>query len=78
MCKREPASAPSGFADFRQHVLADVALQARLRAISDLESFVALALRLGRESGFSFAAEDVAAELKRGQTAWLNTWSPIL
>jgi hypothetical protein len=78
MHKPEPASAPSGFADFRQQVLADATLQARLRRISDLETFVALAVRLGRDSGFSFAAEDVTAELKRGQTAWLSNWSPIL
>jgi hypothetical protein len=73
-----PASAPSGFADFRQRVFADAALQAKLRAIPDLEKFVAIAVRLGRDGGFSFAAEDVTAALKRGQTAWLSNWSPIL
>jgi hypothetical protein len=78
MREPQPARARSDFADFRQHVLADAALQARLRPISDLESFVALAVRLGRDRGFGFAAEDVMAELKRGQTAWLTNWCPIL
>jgi hypothetical protein len=74
----QPASARSDFADFRQHVLADAALQAPLRVVCDLEAFVALAVRLGHDRGFGFAAEDVMAELKRGQTAWLTNWCPIL
>jgi hypothetical protein len=78
MREPQPASAKSDFADFRQRVFADLALQARLRPMSDLESFVALAVRLGRDSGFSFAADDVMAELKRGQATWLSNWCPIL
>lgn len=73
-----PAHGQLAFADFRRRVFADMSLQARLRPVSEIDAFVALAVRLGGESGFSFAAEDVTAALKRGQTAWLTNWSPVL
>jgi hypothetical protein len=78
MDDREPAIGPSSFSDFGQHVHSDLALQARLRAVSEIDAFVALVVQVGRESGFGFAAEDVTAALKRGQTTWLTNWSPVL
>jgi predicted ribosomally synthesized peptide with nif11-like leader len=74
----ESQEEPSGFSAFRQRVFADPALQDRLRSVSQSDAFVALVVQLGIENGFEFAGEDVAAAMKRGQTAWLTGWSPIL
>jgi predicted ribosomally synthesized peptide with nif11-like leader len=68
----------SGFSAFRQRVFADPTLQNRLRSVSQPEAFVALVVQLGNENGFHFVTEDVTAAMKRGQTAWLTGWSPIL
>jgi hypothetical protein len=74
----ESQEEPSGFSAFRQRVFADPTLQDRLRSLSQPEAFVALVVQLGNENGFHFVAEDVTAVMKRGQTAWLTGWSPIL
>ena len=66
------APAPSGqeqFADFRELVFAEPALQEQLRAVVDPAEFVAKARGLGAAKGFSFTGEDVRAAMARGRHA---------
>jgi predicted ribosomally synthesized peptide with nif11-like leader len=44
---------------FRQRFLEDQALQSQLQEASDLGNLVDLAVRLGRENGYDFTAEEV-------------------
>jgi hypothetical protein len=59
---------------FRGLVLADRALQGRLRAAAGWEPFLALAVRLGAEHGCRFTAATVEAALRRQRQAWLERW----
>jgi hypothetical protein len=55
---------------FRQLVLADPELLARLRATADLESFSHLAVQLGRERRCEFTAADVGTAVRELRRAW--------
>ena len=59
---------------FRRVVLQDAALQEKLRAASDFQVFTPLAVQLGRERGFDFAAVDVEAARQASQRAWIERW----
>ena len=52
-------------AQFRALVLADVSLRERLRATDDTEQFIALAVDLARERGFTLTADSVRREMWR-------------
>ncbi len=45
--------------------MSDAALQSQLKSAPDAQSFVATAVRLGREHGYTFTADDVVARLGR-------------
>ena len=62
------------FEQFRQLVLQDLSLQEKLRSASDFQTFTLLAVQLGRERGFDFAAAEVEAERQASQRAWLERW----
>ena len=62
------------FEQFRRLVLQDVALQEKLRVASDFQIFTPLAVQLGKETGFDFAAEDVEAARQASQRAWIERW----
>ena len=71
------AAAPSGqeqFADFRELVFADPALQEQLRAAVDPPEFVATACALGAAHGLAFTEEDVRAAMASGRNAWIVQW----
>jgi hypothetical protein len=57
---------------FVQLVLADRDLLERFRATADLESFAVLAVRLGRERGCDFTAEEVRRAVRERRRAWLE------
>ncbi|HQZ39498.1 MAG TPA: Nif11-like leader peptide family RiPP precursor [Vicinamibacterales bacterium] len=48
---------------FYEKVMGDPALQAQLKDSADVAGFLATAVRLGREHGYTFTAEDVVAKL---------------
>lgn len=53
------AALPNGFAEFREFVFSDPALQEQLHGISDEGSFSAEVVSLGRDLGFDFRPEDL-------------------
>ena len=57
---------------FVQLGLADRDLLDQLRATADLESFAALAVRLGRDRVCDFTAEDVRRAVRERRRAWLE------
>ncbi|MDB6112364.1 MAG: hypothetical protein JWR69_4114 [Pedosphaera sp.] len=62
------------FENFRRRVLADPALQERLRSVSDREAFRTLTVEIGTELGCDFTAEEVEAALRDGHRAWIERW----
>lgn len=55
--------ANQGLEDFYAKVMADQALQSQLTGAPDVQSFVAMAVRLGQEHGYTFTADEVVARL---------------
>jgi hypothetical protein len=66
--------APENLERFRQLVLADRDLHQQLRQTSDLDGFVALAVRLGAERACAFTEQEVRAALRECRRAWLEKW----
>ena len=64
----------ASFEQFRLLVLEDSALQERLRDTPNMQSFLDLTLRLGRERGYSFSDEDVEDAIKENRRAWHQRW----
>jgi len=62
------------FEQFRARVLADGALQAQLRCVSEQEAFIDAVLGMARTQGFELGREDVLAALNAGRRAWLERW----
>jgi quercetin dioxygenase-like cupin family protein len=62
------------FARFRERVLADPSLAARLRGEPDRAAFVALTVALGRAAGCEFDAAEVRAAMAAGQRRWIEQW----
>jgi hypothetical protein len=70
-----PADEPSeNLERFRQLVLADRQLHEQLRTTADLESFVALAVKLSRERGCDLKAEEIQTAIQKRRRAWLERW----
>jgi len=59
---------------FRQLVLREPSLQARLREPLELSRFLDLMLQEGKERGFDFTAEEVQQALSASRRAWLERW----
>ncbi|MGA9994256.1 MAG: Nif11-like leader peptide family natural product precursor [Pyrinomonadaceae bacterium] len=62
------------FEQFRHLVFQDRALQKMLKETADIESFKALVVRLGVESGYGFTLEDVEEALRASRRVWLERW----
>ena len=54
-----PQPIPAALQEFIQVVLTDQMLQEQLKAAPDWESFVELAIQLGKGKGYSFTSEDL-------------------
>lgn len=67
-------SSPAAFERFRETVRADPALQLRLCATSDRESFIRLAVTVAHDAGFDFNAADVEHALESARREWFETW----
>jgi hypothetical protein len=65
---------PQNLERFRQLVLADCGLREQLQQTSDLDGFVALAVRLGAERDCVFTDQEVRAALRECRRAWLEKW----
>jgi ATP-dependent Clp protease ATP-binding subunit ClpA len=63
-----------GFEEFKKHVLADDALQRRIRDIAVRPEFIQETLELAVEHGFEVDREDVEEALRRGNQAWIERW----
>lgn len=59
---------------FGELVLADRELHDLLRAAENVESFIALAVRLGAERGCNFTATVVRTAVNEKRRAWLERW----
>jgi hypothetical protein len=59
---------------FRELVLADVALQARLRWVTDTGAFVVEVERLAARHGFVVEAADVESAMRQARQSWLERW----
>lgn len=59
---------------FRKLVRGDLALQQRLRLTSDRESFIRLAVSVGREDGYKFTPTDVENALRAAQQSFMERW----
>ena len=72
--RKMPAERPrqENLARFIQLVLADGELHARLCAPADPGGFAALAVRLGRDKGCDFTAEEVWNTVRERRRAWLE------
>lgn len=68
------AGVESSFETFRKHVLAEPALQAQLRDITDQSAFITRATELGQERGLDFTTTDVEAALLAARKAWTERW----
>ncbi|HWV99591.1 MAG TPA: Nif11-like leader peptide family natural product precursor [Candidatus Acidoferrum sp.] len=64
----------SPFERFAQLVLEDGEVHKTLREAPDAESFIALAVELGRTHGCPFTAETVRSALQEKRREWLQRW----
>lgn len=64
----------TSFEAFRQLVLQDLAIQAKLRNVADREFFITQVVALGQEHGYPFTAEDVVQAMQVNRRAWLERW----
>jgi hypothetical protein len=62
------------FESFRRVVLADPALQARLRAIPDWPTFVAAAVDAAVERGIGLTEADILGARTEARRSWLERW----
>jgi len=66
---------PDAFARFRTAVLADAALERRLRAIGDWDTFAAEAVRAAGERGIGLTTDELEVERRHAQLGWLARWA---
>jgi hypothetical protein len=64
----------ASFEQFREQVLSEASLQARLKEATELDGFVELVVQLGREKGYDVDASDVRVAWQAAQRAWLERW----
>ena len=58
---------------FRQHVLGNASLQARLRGLGR-DEFVGRVVELAAEAGFELTPDEVEAALNQARREWLERW----
>jgi aspartyl/asparaginyl beta-hydroxylase (cupin superfamily) len=63
-----------GWNEFREAVLNDPTLQARLRVTEDQQSFIKIVIRLGREIGYHFSATEVNEAMNLARRVWIERW----
>ena len=61
---------------FRQLVLQDPVLQARLRETDNREAFLALVVQLAETLGYQLTAEEVETALRISRRVWLERGIP--
>ena len=61
---------------FRQLVLQDPVLQARLRETDNREAFLALVVQLAEALGYQLTAEEVETALRISRRVWLERGIP--
>jgi aspartyl/asparaginyl beta-hydroxylase len=71
---KEKPSSPEALSRFCELVFQNVALQERLKQVSDKPLFIDLVVRVGEESGFSFNDQDVRETLRANRNAWIERW----
>lgn len=64
----------ASFELFRCRVLDDESLLDKLRQTGNKRAFLTLAVRIGREQGYSFGAADIEEALREARRAWLERW----
>jgi hypothetical protein len=69
-----PAERCGGLAEFREHVLAEPAMQEKLRVTSDRQLFIELTAKLGRELGYDFTEAEVSDAMRAGMRSWHERW----
>jgi hypothetical protein len=62
------------FAHFRRIVLADPALERRLRSIPDWPSFVGESIAAAAEHGVTLMPSDLLAARDHAKRSWLERW----
>jgi len=62
------------FAQFREMVLDDERLQARLRDIMERSEFITTVVAAAGEAGYEITAEDVEFQMNAGRRAWIERW----
>ena len=63
-----------GWQEFHETVLNDPALQSRLRVTDDRQAFVKIAVGIGRETGYHFAATEVEEAMDLARRVWIERW----
>jgi predicted ribosomally synthesized peptide with nif11-like leader len=58
------------FEEFRELVLADDALQAKLRSLTNRNDFVTRLIELASEHGFEFTFADIEVEMRKSRLMW--------
>ncbi len=69
-----PSNPIKNLEGFCQLVLEEPELHQQLRQALVAEEFIELAVRLGRERGYSFSSEEVRKALDARRRAWLERW----
>ena len=69
-----PLMPTNDFDQFRQLVLATLALQEELREIEDHDEFIQKVVELGSDHGFSFNVEDVKNAVNASRRSWIERW----
>ena len=62
------------FAQFREMVLDDEHLQARMRDIMERSEFITTVVAAACEAGYEITAEDVEFQMNAGRRAWIERW----
>ncbi|MDA8454761.1 aspartyl/asparaginyl beta-hydroxylase domain-containing protein [Acidovorax sp. GBBC 3334] len=62
------------FAQFREQVFGDPALQDRLLGIYSREDFAAACIALGGDRGWAFTEAEVLSAMASGRQAWMQQW----
>lgn len=60
--------------EFRSLIFADIALQEKLRGITDRQEFIRFVVESGRERGFEFTADEAENALRDGRRVWIERW----
>lgn len=62
------------FENFRQIVLRDLSLQARLRSVTERSLCIQKIIEAGAENGFEITREDIEEALYQSRREWREKW----